>query len=201
MFVDTEDDRAKVPPYNGNDPPPAPGSLKALLFPPLLNKVPNKGTRGVQVRYGAELPPFISIVPYPARPVILGIVWPILTMSLGRLRYLTKNAHQIYNLLGPLQGSFGPFGPEIPKKSKKKVAGASRPRGQKRLRKSRKKVEKVEKKVVFDSFLTFFRLFSTFFDPGAERPRQLFFDFFGISGLKGKSRMTPVRGQEGCNTK
>ena len=29
--------------HNGNDPPPAPGSLKALLFPPLLNKATNKG--------------------------------------------------------------------------------------------------------------------------------------------------------------
>ena len=45
--------------------PPAPGSLKALLFPPLLNKVQTKGTQGVQARYGAELPPFISIVQYP----------------------------------------------------------------------------------------------------------------------------------------
>ena len=53
--------------------PPAPGSLKALLFPPLLNEVRNKGTQGVQARYGAELPPFISIVRYPGRPVILGM--------------------------------------------------------------------------------------------------------------------------------
>ena len=68
----TEYDRAKVPPYNGNDPPPAPGSLKTPLFPPLLNEVQNKGTQGVQARYGAELPPFISIVRYPGRPVILG---------------------------------------------------------------------------------------------------------------------------------
>ena len=69
--IDTEYDRAKVPPYNGNDPPPAPGSLKALLFPPLLNKAQNKGTQGVRARYGAELPPIISIVRYPGRPVIL----------------------------------------------------------------------------------------------------------------------------------
>ena len=38
-FFDTEYDRAKVPPYNGNDSPPAPGSLKELLFPTLLNEV------------------------------------------------------------------------------------------------------------------------------------------------------------------
>ena len=50
--LNTEYDRAKVPPYNGNDPPSAPCSLNALLFPPLLNKVQNKGTQGVQARYG-----------------------------------------------------------------------------------------------------------------------------------------------------
>ena len=43
---DTEYDRAKVPPHNGNDPPPATGSLKALLSPSLLNNV-NKGMQGV----------------------------------------------------------------------------------------------------------------------------------------------------------
>ena len=68
--LDTEYDWAKVPPYNGNDPPPAPGSLKALLFPPLLNNVENKRTQGVRTRYGAEIPPFISIVRYPGRPII-----------------------------------------------------------------------------------------------------------------------------------
>ena len=71
--VDTEYDWAKVPPYNGNDPLPVPGSLKALLLPPLLNKAHNKGTQGVQARYGAELPPIISIVRHPGRPVILGM--------------------------------------------------------------------------------------------------------------------------------
>ena len=70
---DTEYDQAKVPPYNGNDPPTAPGSLKALLFPPLLNNVGNKGTQGVRARYSAEVPPFISIVRYPGRPAILGM--------------------------------------------------------------------------------------------------------------------------------
>ena len=68
--IDTEYDRANVAPYNGNDPPPAPGSLKRSLFPTLLNEVQNKGTQGVRARYGAELPPIISIVRYPGRPVI-----------------------------------------------------------------------------------------------------------------------------------
>ena len=74
--LDTEYDRAKVPPYNGNDPPPAPGSLKRSLFPTLLNEVQNKGTQGVRARYGAELPPIISIVRYAGRPVILGMDVP-----------------------------------------------------------------------------------------------------------------------------
>ena len=69
-LLDTEYDRANVPPYNGNDPPPAPGSLKRSLFPTLLNEVENKGTQWVRARYGAELPPIISIVRCPGRPVI-----------------------------------------------------------------------------------------------------------------------------------
>ena len=54
--------------------PALPGSLKALLFPPLVSKVQNKGTQRVRARYDAELPPFISIdiiiVRRPGRPVI-----------------------------------------------------------------------------------------------------------------------------------
>ena len=50
--------------------PPGPGSLKALLFPLPLNKVENRGTQGVRARYDAELPPIISIVRCPGRPVI-----------------------------------------------------------------------------------------------------------------------------------
>ena len=74
-IFETEYDRAKVPPYNGNDPPPGPGGLKRSLFPTLLNEVQNKGTQGVRARYGAELPPIISIVRY-GRPVILGMeIW------------------------------------------------------------------------------------------------------------------------------
>ena len=53
--------------------PALPGSLKTLLFPPLSNKAQNKGTQGVRAKYGVELPPFISIVRYPGRPVILGM--------------------------------------------------------------------------------------------------------------------------------
>ena len=64
--IDTEYDQTKVPPHNGNDPHPP----KTLLFPPLLNKVQNKGTQGVRARYDAELPPIISIVRRPGRPVI-----------------------------------------------------------------------------------------------------------------------------------
>ena len=64
--------------------PPGPGSLKALLFPPLLNNVKNKGTQGVRARYGAELPLFISFVRYPGRPVILGMDSRPETLACGR---------------------------------------------------------------------------------------------------------------------
>ena len=70
-IFDTEYDRAKVPPYNGNDPPPAPSSLKAFLFPPLSNKVQNKGMRWGTSKVRRGLPPFVSIVRYPGRPAIL----------------------------------------------------------------------------------------------------------------------------------
>ena len=54
-----------------------------------------------------------------------------------------------YNLLDPLQGSFGPFGPEIPKQVEKKFPG---PRGQERLKKSPKNVEKVGKRLFLTRF-------------------------------------------------
>ena len=95
-----------------------------------------------------------------------------------------KKAHKHYNLLGPLQGSFGPFGPEIPKKSKKSCWGLSAP-GSKKVEKKSKKVEKVEKRLFLTRFWPFFDFFSTFFDPGASRPRQLFFDPFWDFGPEG----------------
>ena len=56
--------------------PPSPGSLQTLLFPPLLNKVESKGTKGVRARYDTEFPPIIPIVRHPSRPVILGVETP-----------------------------------------------------------------------------------------------------------------------------
>ena len=50
--------------------PPSLGSLKTLLLPTVLNKVQNKGTQGVRARCDAKLPPFISIVQCPGRPVM-----------------------------------------------------------------------------------------------------------------------------------
>ena len=123
----TEYDRAKVPPYNGNDPRPA-NRLKALLFPPLLNKVQNKGMQGVQARYGTELPPFISIVRCPGRPVILGswehvrhlrrgcVSSNTLHMPERSLAKVFANHFKIFRLLGPslgpapLQKCVGDFG-------------------------------------------------------------------------------------------
>ena len=50
-----------------------------------------------------------------------------------------------YNLLGPLQGSFGPFGPEIPKKSKKSCRGLSAPGSKKVEKKLKKRLKKSKK--------------------------------------------------------
>ena len=60
-ILDTEYDRAKGPPHNGSDPrSPCEQSTK-------------QGTQGARATYGAELPPIISIVRCPGRPVILGM--------------------------------------------------------------------------------------------------------------------------------
>ena len=78
--------------------------------------------------------------------------------------------------------------------------GASRPQGQKKVEKKSKKGQKrVKNNLFFRLFQPFFDFFSTFFDPGAERPRQLFSTFLGFRARR--ARMTPVRGQEGCNHK
>ena len=91
----------------------------------------------------------------------------------------------VYNLLGPLQGSFGPFGPEIPKKSKKSSRGLSAPKVEKRLKKSWKKVEKVEKRLFLTRFWPFFRLFfQPFLTLGPRGPGNFFSTFwdFGPEG-------------------
>ena len=77
----------------------------------------------------------------------------------------TRNAEKAYNLLGPLQGSFGPFGHEIPKKSKKGGLSAL----------GSKKIEKKSKKVKNESNTTFFGFF---FQPSFP---HLFKTFFRIS--------------------
>ena len=65
-IIDIEYDRANVPPYNGNDPPPAPGSLKRSLFPTLFNEVHTKqgNARGTsEVRRGTSSNHFHCPVP------------------------------------------------------------------------------------------------------------------------------------------
>ena len=64
-LVDTEYDRAKVPPHNGNDPPPAPGSLKALLFAtPIKQSTKQGNARGTsEVRRGTSSNHFHCPVP------------------------------------------------------------------------------------------------------------------------------------------
>ena len=91
----------------------------------------------------------------------------------------------------PLTGVIRALRARKPQKVEKKFPG---PRGQKRLKKSRKKVKKELKTTLFRLFQPFFSLF----DPGAERPRELFFDFF-LGFRARRARMTPVRGQGGCN--
>ena len=87
--------------------------------------------------------------------------------------------------LAPYRGHSGPSGPKS-QRSRKKVAGASRPRGQRRLKKSRKKVKNESKTTFFSTFSTFFRLFSTFFDPGPRGPGNFFPTFwdFGPEGTE-----------------
>ena len=84
-----------------------------------------------------------------------------------------------------------------PKKSRKKVAGASRPRGQKRLKKVEKRSKTSQKQPFFDLF-NFFSTFSQpFLAPGPKGPGNFFSTFLGFRARR--ARMTPVRGQEGCN--
>ena len=58
---------------NGNDPRPPLVVYKPFCFPPLLNKMQDKGTQGVRARCDAELPPCLSIVQHPCHPIILGM--------------------------------------------------------------------------------------------------------------------------------
>ena len=76
------------------------GSLKALMFPPLLNKLQNNGTRGVRAGYDAELPPFISIVRYPGRPVILGMDFGERTFTFGERTGFSGFLEFLFLLLG-----------------------------------------------------------------------------------------------------
>ena len=41
----------------------------SVSSPRLFNKAQNKGMQGVRARYDTELPPFISVVRHPGRPV------------------------------------------------------------------------------------------------------------------------------------
>ena len=57
--------------------------LLCSLASTLIKQCTNKGTQGVQARYGAELPPFISIVQCPGRPVISGVDYFLFTECHG----------------------------------------------------------------------------------------------------------------------
>ena len=53
--------------------PPCWSKSPSVSFPIKRSTKKNKGTQGVQARYDAELPPFISIVQHTGRPVMLGM--------------------------------------------------------------------------------------------------------------------------------
>ena len=109
-----------------------------------------------------------------------------------------KNLHKICDLLGPLQESFGPFGPEIPKKSKKRFPGPLSPEVKKGWKKSKKGRKRVKNNLFSTSFRLFF--FNLFWPGGREAPGT-FFRLFQESFGPFRAWMTPVRGQEDCNTK
>ena len=105
-IFDTEYDRAKAAPHNGNDPPPAPGSLKRSLFPPLLNNVENKGTQGVpsEVRRGTSSIHFHCPVPRSSSHIGHGDLGAIQKFGVapkesGHVRKRLIKSH----FLGPLQ--------------------------------------------------------------------------------------------------
>ena len=80
-----------------------------------------------------------------------------------------------------LQESIRPLPRKLRRKKKKLwkgVPGASRPRGQKNFEKGSKMTIFQVIFRVFGSFSTLFRLFLSFFNPGAERPREPFFRLF-----------------------
>ena len=67
----TEYDRANFSPLNGKRSPPSPGSLKALLLPPLFEQSAKQGVARAasEVRHGNSSIYFLC----PARPTILGM--------------------------------------------------------------------------------------------------------------------------------
>ena len=96
--------------------------------------------------------------------------------------------------LTPYRGHLGPSGSKS-KKSRKQVPSLSAP-GSKKVEKKSKKRSKTSQKQPFFSrpFQPFFRPFN----PGAERPRNLFSTFLGFQAQR--AQMTTVRGQGACNT-
>ena len=70
-----EYDWVTVPRHNGHDPRPSLVVYSPFCFHPYKKKTKYKTRerKGVQARYSAELPPFISIVRCPGRSVILGM--------------------------------------------------------------------------------------------------------------------------------
>ena len=94
----------------------------------------------------------------------------------------------------PLTGVIRALRARNPKKVEKKLPGPFGPA----VQKGRKKVENESKTTFFRLFSTFFRLFfNLFLTPGPRGPGNFFSTFLGFRARR--ARMTPVRGQEGCN--
>ena len=134
------------------------------------------------------MPNFLAPTPSRGRPLPHQKISGLKSLGLGSFLHLPHNwsaaekkTPQNLQSPWPLTGVIRALGARNTRKGRKKVLGASRPRGQKRLTKSRKKVKNESK----TTCLRLFQPFSTFFDPGAERPRELSSDFWGISGPKG----------------
>ena len=106
-------------------------------------------------------------------------------------RSLSQSHLLLATSLAPYRSHSGPKSQKV----EKRFPGPLGPEVKKGQNKSRKKAEKVEKRLFLSRFRPFLDFFSTLFDPGVERPREPFLDFFGISGpndsCKGPRRLQP----------
>ena len=125
---------------------------------------------------------FLCILMHPESPEMRAEVVVVALL----IHELVLSPPRITTSLAPYRGHSGPSGLKS-QKGRKKVPGASRARGQKRLKKSQKRVKNEWKTTSFRLFLT----------PGPRGPGNFFWALLGFRARR--ARMTPVRGQGGCN--